>query len=82
MPWERQPGNGDQVIVPGQDTGQGDTQVRERTDPLPGTAGASRVPYHEVYYEYLDTANRAMEQTYIPSGLKDYVRAYFSQLEP
>jgi hypothetical protein len=82
VPWERRQGSGDEVSIPGQDTGQGDTQVRERRDPLPGTAGEALLPYHEVYYEYLDTANQAMEQSYIPAGLKDYVRAYFSQLEP
>ena len=56
--------------------------MRERKDPLPGAPGQVLVPYHEVYYHYLDTANRAMEQSYIPSGLKDYVREYFSRLEP
>jgi hypothetical protein len=40
------------------------------------------MPYHEVYYEYLDAANQFIENSYIPSGLKDYVRDYFSNLEP
>jgi hypothetical protein len=81
-PWERRPGSGDPLSIPGQDTGEGETQVREQTDPLPGTPGEALVPYSEVFYDYLDAANQAIEQSYIPSGLKDYVRDYFSQLEP
>ncbi len=82
VPWERRQGSGDQVTITGQDTGQGETQVREQKDPLPGAPGEALVPYHEVYYSYLDAANQTVERSYIPAGLKDYVRAYFSQLEP
>lgn len=82
VPWERRPGSGEEVTIGGQDSGQGETQVREQKDPLPGTSGDALVPYHEVYYTYLDAANQTMERSYIPSGLKDYVREYFSQLEP
>jgi hypothetical protein len=82
VPWERRQGGGAELSISGQDTGQGDTQVREQKDPLPGAAGEALVPYHQVYYDYLDAANQTMEQSYIPPGLKDYVRAYFSQLEP
>jgi len=82
VPWGRRPGQGEQITLPGQDTGQGETQVRERTDPLPGAPGEALVPYHQVFYQYLDAANQAMEQSYIPSGLKDYVREYFARLEP
>jgi len=82
VPWERRPGTGQEVTLPGQDTGQGEVETRERTDPRPGTPGQALVPYHEVYYEYLDAANQAMEQSYIPASLKEYVRDYFSRLEP
>jgi hypothetical protein len=81
VPWERLQGEGE-LFIPGQDTGQGETQVRERQDPLPGAVSPSLVPYREVYYDYLDSANQAMDQSYIPSGLEAYVRDYFSQLEP
>ena len=81
-PRDRGPGSGDELTISGQDTGQGESDVRERTDPLPGSAGEALVPYYEVYFEYLDAANEAMEQSYIPSGLKDVVREYFSRLEP
>jgi hypothetical protein len=82
VPWERRQGSGDEVFIPGQEAGQGETQVREQKDPLPGAPGQALVPYQEVYYNYLDAANQTMERSYIPSGLKDYVREYFSQLEP
>lgn len=82
VPWERRPGSGDEVSIPGQDTGQGETQVREEKEPQPGAAGPALVPYYEVYQEYIDAANQTMEKSYIPPGLKDYVRDYFSQLEP
>jgi hypothetical protein len=82
VPWERRPDGGDEVTFPGQDTGQGESEVREREDPLPGTPEEALVPYYEVYYEYLDAANQAMERTYVPPGLQEYVRAYFSHLEP
>ncbi|MFO7624108.1 MAG: hypothetical protein R6V73_07135 [Anaerolineales bacterium] len=81
-PWERRPNSGEQVFIPGQDTDQGDTQVRERTDPLPGAANPALMPYYDVYYTYIEAANQVIEQSYIPSGLKDYVREYFSNLEP
>jgi hypothetical protein len=82
VPWEHRPGSGEEVTLPGQDTGEGETETREQRDPLPGAPGTALVPYYQVYYDYLDAANQAVEQSYIPAGLKDYVRAYFSQLEP
>jgi septal ring factor EnvC (AmiA/AmiB activator) len=77
-----QGGNGDQVFIPGQDTGEGETQSSEINDPLGGLNNPALVPYNTVYQEYLDVANQAMDQSAIPSGLKDYVREYFTQLEP
>jgi hypothetical protein len=82
VPWDRRPGTGEELVISGNDTGQGATQVRERQDPLPGSPGEALVPYHEVYYDYLDAANQAMEHSYVPPALQDYVRDYFSQLEP
>jgi hypothetical protein len=44
--------------------------------------GANAVPYNEVYGEYAEDANRALESDYIPLGLRDVVRDYFTSLEP
>lgn len=82
VPWERLQGDNDPLFIPGQETNQGETQVREGTAPLPGAPNPALMPYQAAYYNYLDTANQAIEQSYIPAGLKDYVREYFSQLEP
>jgi len=82
VPWERRSGSGEEVTLPGQDSGQGESEVRERENPLPGSSDEALVPYYEVFYEYMDAADQAMERTYVPSGLQEYVREYFSRLEP
>ena len=75
-------GDGEEFFIPGQDTGQGETQVTEGQAPLPGSANPALVPYNQAYYLYLNAANQAMQQTYIPASLLAYVRQYFTQLEP
>ncbi|NJL06552.1 MAG: hypothetical protein HC911_16935 [Chloroflexaceae bacterium] len=42
----------------------------------------SLVPYSEVFPDYAQSASEALDRGYIPPHLKDYVRDYFSQLEP
>ena len=69
-----------EIFIPGQDTGQGTTQEKETKDPLPGAPNPALVPYREVYQRYMDAASQALEQSYIPSGLKDYVKGYFEEL--
>ncbi|MBE0411111.1 MAG: hypothetical protein IBX69_15425, partial [Anaerolineales bacterium] len=81
-PWERRPGEGEPFYIPAQDSGEGQTQVRERFDPFPGSPGQALVPYHEVFSAYMEVANQAVDQSYIPNSLKDFIREYFSQLEP
>jgi hypothetical protein len=49
--------------------------------PVPGE-GAAGVPYNDVYGEYATEAQAALEGSYIPLGMKQYVRDYFSSLEP
>lgn len=83
IPFEKRQGtDGEDIFVPGQDTGQGETQVIEKPDPLGGSYHPGLVPYNTVYQDYLDSANQAIEQSNIPMELKDYIRQYFSQLEP
>jgi hypothetical protein len=87
VPWERRGGGEGERrpevgFIPGQDTGQGETQVRERQEELPGSAAPPLVPYQEVYGDYLDSATQALERESIPAGLREYVREYFTQLEP
>ncbi len=58
-----------------------DTIVREGDfddNPL----GEARVSYDTVFSEYQNAANRALESDYVPLGLRDVVRDYFTSLEP
>lgn len=43
---------------------------------------ASIVPYQQVFGDYRDAAYEALEDDYIPLGMKGYIRDYFSSLEP
>lgn len=44
--------------------------------------GESQVSYDTVFNDYQDAANRALESDYVPLGLRDVVRDYFTSLEP
>lgn len=44
--------------------------------------GDSQVTYDTVFNDYQDAANRALESDYVPLGLRDIVREYFTSLEP
>lgn len=48
----------------------------------PNPNGDSSVPYNQVFSDYSNDANRALESDYIPLGLRDVVKNYFSSLEP
>jgi hypothetical protein len=51
--------------------------------PLPAPQGGqAAVPYREVYADYAAQAGAALAGSYIPLGMKQYVRDYFSSLEP
>jgi len=71
-------GKGERVDVPGGGEGgppTGETEGKPRE-------GQALVPYNEVYADYQAQAASALENSYIPRGLKEYVRAYFSSLDP
>ncbi len=44
--------------------------------------GDVSVPYNQVFSDYSDAANRALDSDYVPLGLRDVVRQYFTSLEP
>ena len=72
--------------------GGGENEVRLQTDPGDTAVaegefddnplGESRVSYDTVFSEYQNAANRALESDYVPLGLRDVVREYFTSLEP
>jgi hypothetical protein len=43
---------------------------------------SSVVPYDQVFGDYRDAAYTALDEGYVPLGLKGYIRDYFSLLEP
>ena len=45
-------------------------------------SGTSRIPYGSVYADYADRATEALNTDYIPLGVRDVIRTYFSSLEP
>lgn len=44
--------------------------------------GESIVPYNQVFGEYSDSANQALANAYVPLGVRDVVRDYFTSIEP
>jgi len=51
--------------------------------PLPAPeSGQATVPYRDVYTGYARRAQNALDSSYIPLGMKQYVRDYFASLEP
>lgn len=82
VPWDRRPETGEESFIAGQETGQGETQIRQQRNPLPGLDSSTLVPYQDVYADYANTASQTIERSTIPPGLRDYVRDYFIQLEP
>jgi hypothetical protein len=72
-------GEGERIEVPGggeegPPAGEGKGSEAEE--------GEALVPYDEVYTDYQAEAASALENSYIPLGIKEYVRDYFSSLEP
>jgi len=73
---------GDAEFVPGQQGPGGQSVTRQERQPLPGQPGRAMVPYRDVFPAFREAAAAALEREYIPPGLRDYVREYFSRLEP
>lgn len=48
----------------------------------PNPAGENLVPLDDVVGDYTESANRALDNDYIPLGMRDVVREYFSSLDP
>jgi hypothetical protein len=75
-------GQGRQEFVGGQQNQDGQATTTEDKSPQPGASNPALVPYSQVYQQYSQIAGQAMERAYVPSGLQDYVKEYFSRLEP
>ncbi|MDQ3044722.1 MAG: hypothetical protein M3R06_06160, partial [Chloroflexota bacterium] len=58
------------------------TEQQSGARPGQGVVTAAAVPYDEVYGTYAREAGRDIEQGAVPPALRNYVRDYFSALEP
>ncbi|MDM8529012.1 hypothetical protein QUF58_12505 [Anaerolineales bacterium HSG24] len=75
-------GQGGPLVKPDEQGATGGAPIGDaRIDPASDTNSAI-VPYNEVYSEYNEAASEALDNSYIPLGMKDYVRDYFGALEP
>ena len=73
-------------------SGGGAEEIRLRTDASDQSfgegdfdenpLGEARVSYDTVFSDYQNAANRALESDYVPLGLRDVVRDYFTSLQP
>jgi len=76
------------VSVPGQnvvlpdDKGKTVANPNANANANPGVSNQSSVPYQQVYTEYAKTADDAIQNGSVPSNLRDFVRDYFSSLNP
>lgn len=71
---------GPEVNLPGEgDPGNTPVTEGEATD---NPEGEALVPYSEVYGQYSDAANEALDSEYVPLSMRDLIRAYFSSLNP
>lgn len=86
-------GSSNTVTVPNSRiTTQGETVVlpdlnpAQRPDPQgrqqPAAAGQSSVPYQQVYGQYAQAADEALQNGEVPVSMRDLVRDYFSSLDP
>jgi hypothetical protein len=69
-----------QVQVPGGDFDR--PQIQNGGNLADGGDGEVRVDYRDVLPTYQERATRAMQDRYIPLGMKELVKEYFSSLQP
>jgi hypothetical protein len=70
------------VTAPPPQEQPGEVPLGEVPGQPPQQPGGASVPYDQVYADYHDAAADALQSSYIPLGMKEYVRQYFSALEP
>jgi hypothetical protein len=78
-PFDRLGRPGDPSYVAGTG-GDGQTQQGNQTDS--GTNNGVLTPYQQVYADFERYAQQSLDRGYIPLSVKDFVRNYFSSLNP
>jgi hypothetical protein len=78
-PFDRFGRPGDPSYIAG--TG-GDGQTQQGSQTGSGSNNGSFVPYQQVYADFYNYAQISLDRSYVPLSVKDYVRDYFSSLDP
>lgn len=76
---QRLGGDGQPITLP---DAQGKPSANPNGKPNQAPGGQSSVPYQQVYADYRKTADDAIQNGDVPSEYRDYVRDYFSSLNP
>ncbi len=78
-PFDRvgRPGDPSNVAGPG-----GDGQTQPGTGTGTGVDNGVLTPYGEVFTDFERYAQTSLDRGYVPLSVKDYVRDYFSSLDP
>lgn len=75
-------GDGGPLVNPDPQGAEGGLPIGEAPLDPNQPPGPAQVPYNQVYGQYADAAGEALDETYIPLGMKEYIRNYFGALEP
>jgi hypothetical protein len=78
-PFDRLGKPGDPSYVAGSG---GDGQTQQGNQQGQGSNNGSYVPYQQVFGDFYDYALTSLDRSYVPISVKDYVRDYFSSLNP
>ena len=60
----------------------GDGQTQQGNQQGQGSNNGAYVPYQQVFADFYDYALTTLDRGYVPLSVKDYVRDYFSSLDP
>ena len=75
-------GEGGPIVNPDQQGATGGIPIGEAPVNPDQAPNPSQIPYDQVYGQYSEAASEALDDNYIPLGMKEYVRDYFGALEP
>jgi hypothetical protein len=78
-PFDRLGRPGDPSYVAG--TG-GDGQSQQGSNVGEGINNGTQTPYSQVFGDFYDYAQTSLDRNYVPLSVKDFVRDYFSSLDP
>ncbi len=60
----------------------GDGQTQQGSSQGQGQNNGAFVPYQDVFSDFENYAQTSLDRGYVPLSVKDYVRDYFSSLNP